>query len=88
MSQPSIDKPDAPIFAPDAFRLGDEEAALIDKARAFGRRVLLADEVPLDEKIAIGLGGLVQIDIQRLWRELRAENRVANAMLQRLPLMT
>src|SRR5436853_5193617 len=31
---------DAPIFAPDAFRLGDEEAALIDKARRFGARVL------------------------------------------------
>ena len=31
---------DAPIFAPDAFRLGDEEAALIDKVRRFGARVL------------------------------------------------
>src|SRR5436309_5800298 len=31
---------DAPIFAPDAFRLGDDEAALIDKARHFGARVL------------------------------------------------
>ena len=31
---------DAPIFAPEAFRLGDEEAALIDKARRFGARVL------------------------------------------------
>src|SRR5438067_3054885 len=31
---------DAPIFAPDAFRLGDEEAALIDRARCFGARVL------------------------------------------------
>src|ERR1700704_397000 len=31
---------DAPIFAPDAFRLGDEEAALIGKARRFGARVL------------------------------------------------
>src|ERR1044071_6369630 len=31
---------DAPIFEPDAFRLGDEEAALIDKARRFGARVL------------------------------------------------
>src|SRR5256714_13002605 len=31
---------DAPIFAPDAFRLGDDEAALIDKARRFGARVL------------------------------------------------
>src|SRR5436190_17880500 len=30
----------APIFAPDAFRLGNEEAALIDKARRFGARVL------------------------------------------------
>jgi alkylation response protein AidB-like acyl-CoA dehydrogenase len=31
---------DAPIFAPEAFRLGNEEAALIDKARRFGARVL------------------------------------------------
>jgi alkylation response protein AidB-like acyl-CoA dehydrogenase len=31
---------DAPIFAPDAFRLGDEESALIEKARNFGERVL------------------------------------------------
>src|SRR5215510_7696645 len=31
---------DAPIFAPEAFRLGDDEAALIDKARRFGARVL------------------------------------------------
>src|SRR5437016_2830241 len=33
-------RPDAPIFAPAAFRLGDEDAALIDKARSFGQRVL------------------------------------------------
>src|ERR1700741_328296 len=33
-------KSDAPIFAADAFRLGDEEAALIDRARRFGARVL------------------------------------------------
>jgi alkylation response protein AidB-like acyl-CoA dehydrogenase len=31
---------DAPIFAPDAFRLSDLQAELIDKARRFGRRVL------------------------------------------------
>jgi alkylation response protein AidB-like acyl-CoA dehydrogenase len=31
---------DAPIFAPDAFRLTPFQAALIDKARRFGRRVL------------------------------------------------
>src|SRR3954469_13409968 len=31
---------DAPIFAPNAFRLADDEAALIDKARRFGARVL------------------------------------------------
>src|SRR3954447_25184181 len=31
---------DAPIFAPNAFRIGDEEAALIEKARRFGARVL------------------------------------------------
>src|SRR5260370_18415248 len=34
------DDRDAPIFALDAFRLGDEEAALIAKARSFGKRVL------------------------------------------------
>src|SRR5271165_5702334 len=31
---------DAPIFAPDAFRLSPLQAEVIDKARAFGRRVL------------------------------------------------
>jgi len=31
---------DAPIFDPAAFRLADQEAALIDKARRFGARVL------------------------------------------------
>jgi len=33
-------KQDAPIFAPDAFRLSDEDAALIAKTRSFGKRVL------------------------------------------------
>ena len=31
---------DAPMFAADAFRLSDAQADLIDKARAFGKRVL------------------------------------------------
>jgi alkylation response protein AidB-like acyl-CoA dehydrogenase len=31
---------DAPIFAPDAFRLTDAQAEVIDRARRFGRRVL------------------------------------------------
>ena len=31
---------DAPMFAADAFRLSDAQAALIDKARGFGKRVL------------------------------------------------
>jgi alkylation response protein AidB-like acyl-CoA dehydrogenase len=31
---------DAPIFAPDAFRLSPAQAELIDKARAFGRSIL------------------------------------------------
>jgi alkylation response protein AidB-like acyl-CoA dehydrogenase len=31
---------DAPIFAPEAFRLSDSQAALIARARTFGRRVL------------------------------------------------
>jgi alkylation response protein AidB-like acyl-CoA dehydrogenase len=40
--RPDIDAvdTDAPIFAPQAFRLGDAEAELIAKARRFGRRVL------------------------------------------------
>ncbi|MEA2873754.1 MAG: hypothetical protein QOH67_3730, partial [Hyphomicrobiales bacterium] len=33
---------DAPIFGAEAFRLGEEEAALIEKARRFGARVLSA----------------------------------------------
>src|SRR6201995_832444 len=38
----SIDSHDrnAPIFAPEASRLGEDEAALIAKARRFGARVL------------------------------------------------
>src|SRR3954468_2045527 len=42
MTYSIVDSPDrdAPIFAPDAFRLDEEEAALIDKARQFGARVL------------------------------------------------
>jgi len=42
MNARDLDRHDAgaPIFAPEAFRLGDEEAALIDRARAFGARVL------------------------------------------------
>src|SRR5437763_14164312 len=42
MNHPALDTHDrdAPIFAPDAFRLSDEEAALIARARHFGARVL------------------------------------------------
>src|SRR6267154_1409065 len=40
MNATGTHKDDAPIFAPDAFRLGDEEAALIAKARRFGALVL------------------------------------------------
>src|SRR3982750_3298097 len=42
MNHSTVDNPatEAAIFAPDAFRLGDDEAALIDKARRFGARVL------------------------------------------------
>src|SRR4051794_31838228 len=39
-SVPDTADRDAPIFAPDAFRLSNEEAALIDRARRFGARVL------------------------------------------------
>ena len=31
---------DAPLFAPDAFRLTDAQAELLAKARRFGKRVL------------------------------------------------
>src|SRR6476659_6031214 len=42
MNHSALDTHDrgAPIFAPDAFRLDDDEAALIGKARRFGARVL------------------------------------------------
>src|SRR5215212_3423522 len=41
MHSPTADSSeDPPIFAPDAFRLSDFQAALIDQARRFGRRVL------------------------------------------------
>jgi alkylation response protein AidB-like acyl-CoA dehydrogenase len=41
MHSPASDsRDDAPIFAPDAFRLSDFQAELIGKARRFGRRVL------------------------------------------------
>ncbi len=42
MNVMNVDKVDndAPIFAPESFRLGDDQAALIDKARRFGKRVL------------------------------------------------
>src|ERR1041384_7851241 len=42
MNHSTLDAHDrnAPIFAPDAFRLADDEAALIDRARRFGARVL------------------------------------------------
>jgi alkylation response protein AidB-like acyl-CoA dehydrogenase len=39
MTSPADDQA-APIFAPDAFRLTDQQAALIARARAFGARVL------------------------------------------------
>src|SRR6201988_4697503 len=42
MNHSTLDKHDhdAPIFGAEAFRLGDEEAALIDQTRRFGARVL------------------------------------------------
>ena len=42
MRAPDLDAhdADAPIFAPDAFRLSDAAAGLLDQARRFGRRVL------------------------------------------------
>src|SRR6516225_11638196 len=41
---------DAPIFAPDAFRLTPFQADLVDKARAFGRRVLAPRAVKYDRE--------------------------------------
>ena len=57
-------------------------------ARAFGGGVLLADQVPLDEQLAVDLRG-VPPDRRRAscGDELRAEQRVADAALQRLPLL-
>jgi alkylation response protein AidB-like acyl-CoA dehydrogenase len=40
MTAPDRHETTAPIFEPAAFRLADEDAALIDKARRFGARVL------------------------------------------------
>jgi hypothetical protein len=37
MNAPEIDSQDAPIFAPEAFRLNDAQAELINQARRFGR---------------------------------------------------
>jgi len=44
MHAPDLDRhdADAPIFAPAAFGLSDEQAELIAKARRFGARVLSA----------------------------------------------
>src|SRR3954451_17376384 len=41
---------DAPIFAPNAFRLGDHEATLIDKARRVGERGLAPRGVQHDRE--------------------------------------
>jgi alkylation response protein AidB-like acyl-CoA dehydrogenase len=46
---------DAPIFAPDAFRLRPEQAELIDKARRFGRRVLAPRAAKYDREASFPL---------------------------------
>jgi alkylation response protein AidB-like acyl-CoA dehydrogenase len=40
MHKPNVDSRDAPIFAPDAFRIGASDAKLIESARRFGASVL------------------------------------------------
>ena len=59
---------DAPIFAPDAFRLGDEEAALIDKARRFGARVLSARAAQHDRDATFPIQNFRDMHPERLLR--------------------
>ena len=64
---------DAPIFAPDAFRLGDEEAALIEKARAFGARVLAPRAAKHDREATFPIENFRDMHPEGLLRHLRAQ---------------
>ena len=64
---------DAPIFAPDAFRLGDEEAALIDKARRFGARVLAPRAAQHDRDATFPIENFRDMHPEGLLAHLRAE---------------
>src|SRR5262249_36908357 len=57
MNSQSVDAHDieAPIFAPAAFRLNDFQAALIEKARRFGRRVLQPRAAQYDREASFPL---------------------------------
>src|ERR1700741_5344211 len=59
---------DAPIFAADAFRLGDEEAALIDKARRFGARVLAPRAAQHDRDATFPIGNFRDMHPEGLLR--------------------
>ena len=61
----------------DGFVLADGDAACTLRGC-----VLFADEVPLDEQLPIDIRGVLQIDVQRLRRELRVEDRVANSRFE------
>ena len=64
---------DAPIFAPDAFRLGDEEAALIAKARRFGARVLAPRAAQHDRDATFPIENFRDMHPEGLLAHLRAQ---------------
>ena len=62
----------------DRFVLADRHAA-----RAFGGGVGLADQMALDQQMPIHLRGLIEIDIERLRRDVRIEDHIADLVFQR-----
>jgi alkylation response protein AidB-like acyl-CoA dehydrogenase len=56
----------APIFAPDAFRLTDQQAALIARARAFGARVLAPRAAEHDREASFPLENFRDMHAQGL----------------------
>jgi alkylation response protein AidB-like acyl-CoA dehydrogenase len=65
---PESHERDAPIFAPDAFRLRPFQAEVIDKARCFGRRVLAPRAQRYDREASFPLEN---------FRDMRAEGLLA-----------
>src|SRR6266850_7210888 len=59
---------DAPIFAADAFRLGDEETALIAKVRSFGARVLAPRAAKHDREATFPIENFRDMHAQGLLR--------------------